>query len=63
MNALVTTAGLIAPTVVGRMIDSQGAAGYENAVLISAALLLLGAAAAFTLIDPARDAAARGARA
>ncbi|MEU8620523.1 MFS transporter [Streptomyces sp. NPDC048623] len=56
MNAVVTTAGLIAPTVVGRMIDSQGGAGYQNAVVLSAVLLLLGALAAFTLIDPARDA-------
>jgi MFS family permease len=55
MNAAVTTAGLIAPTVVGRMVDTQGTAGYENAVLLSGALLLLGAVAAFTLIDPTRD--------
>ncbi|MET8968547.1 MFS transporter [Streptomyces hydrogenans] len=57
MNAVVTTAGLIAPTVVGRMVDSQGTAGYQNAVVASAVLLLLGAVAAFALIDPARDAA------
>ncbi|XEC32530.1 MFS transporter [Streptomyces fradiae] len=56
MNAVVTTAGLIAPTVVGRMIDSQGGSGYQNAVVLSAVLLLLGAVAAFALIDPARDA-------
>ncbi|MGW8884242.1 MFS transporter [Streptomyces sp. NPDC055749] len=61
MNAVVTTAGLIAPTVVGRMVDSQGVAGYQNAATVSAVLLLLGAAAAFTLIDPARDAARSGA--
>ncbi|MGA5065227.1 MFS transporter [Streptomyces exfoliatus] len=57
MNAVVTTAGLIAPTLVGRMVDSQGTSGYQNAVVLSAVLLLLGAVAAFTLIDPARDAA------
>ncbi|MEV6204472.1 MFS transporter [Streptomyces sp. NPDC051771] len=57
MNALVTTAGLIAPVVVGRLIDTQGDAGYETAVLLSAALLSLGALASFTLVDPARDAA------
>lgn len=57
MNATVTTAGLIAPAVIGRMIDSQGVVGYENAVLLTGVLLLLGALAAFTLIDPARDAA------
>lgn len=61
MNAVVTTAGLIAPTVVGRMVDSQGVAGYQNAAMVSAVLLLLGAVAAFVLIDPARDAARAGA--
>ncbi|MEV6249458.1 MFS transporter [Streptomyces sp. NPDC051742] len=57
MNAVVTTTGLIAPTLVGRMVDSQGTSGYQHAVALSAVLLLLGAVAAFTLIDPARDAA------
>ncbi|WP_327124583.1 MFS transporter [Streptomyces sp. NBC_01727] len=57
MNATVTTAGLIAPAVVGSLVDSHGAAGYQTAVVLSGALLLLGALAAFTLIDPARDAA------
>ncbi|WP_244257980.1 MFS transporter [Streptomyces sp. Tu 2975] len=61
MNAVVTTAGLIAPTVVGRMVDSQGDGGYQNAVVASAVLLLLGAVAACTLIDPARDKARTGA--
>ncbi|WP_457492643.1 MFS transporter [Streptomyces sp. P5_D11] len=57
MNATVTTAGLIAPAVVGQLVDSQGVAGYQTAVLLSGVLLLVGALAAFTLIDPARDAA------
>ncbi|MFI8368390.1 MFS transporter [Streptomyces sp. NPDC085466] len=57
MNAVVTTAGLIAPVVVGRLIDTQGDAGYEHAVLLSGALLCLGALASLTLVDPARDAA------
>lgn len=57
MNAVVTTGGLIAPTLVGRMVDSQGTSGYQNAVVLSAVLLLLGAVVAFVLIDPARDAA------
>ncbi|MEU2930997.1 MFS transporter [Streptomyces sp. NPDC007251] len=56
MNAVVTTAGLIAPTLIGRLVDSQGAAGYQRAVLITGALLLLCGTAAVTLIDPARDA-------
>ncbi|MFE3458446.1 MFS transporter [Nocardiopsis aegyptia] len=57
MNALVTTAGLAAPAVVGMMVDSQGSDGYFNAVLLSGGLLLVGAVASFALIDPARDAA------
>ncbi|MET4643937.1 MFS transporter [Streptomyces sp. NPDC006539] len=57
MNATVTTAGLIAPAVVGQLVDSRGVAGYQTAVLLSGVLLLVGALAAFTLIDPARDAA------
>ncbi|MFB7512738.1 MFS transporter [Streptomyces sp. NPDC056144] len=61
MNAVVTTAGLIAPTVVGRMVDAQGPAGYQTAILVSAVLLLVGAACAFVLVDPARDAARVGA--
>ncbi|MBO2458374.1 MFS transporter [Actinomadura sp. LCR2-06] len=61
MNALVTTAGLIAPTVVGAMVDAQGHAGYQNAALAYAALLLVGALAAAVLIDPQRDAARTGA--
>jgi predicted MFS family arabinose efflux permease len=61
MNAVVTTAGLIAPAVVGHLVDSQGVTGYQTAVLVSGALLLLGAVAAFTLIDPARDAARQNA--
>lgn len=56
MNATVTTAGLIAPAVVGSLVDSHGTAGYQTAVVLSGGLLLLGALAAFTLIDPARDA-------
>ncbi|MGW7368217.1 MFS transporter [Streptomyces sp. NPDC054841] len=56
MNAVVTTAGLIAPTLIGRLVDTHGAAGYRYAVLITGALLLLGGTAAVTLIDPDRDA-------
>ncbi|GAA4838224.1 MFS transporter [Kitasatospora terrestris] len=55
MNAAVTTAGLIAPAVVGRLVDSQGTAGYQSAALLSGVLLTVGALCAFTLIDPARD--------
>ncbi|WP_405009133.1 MFS transporter [Kitasatospora sp. NBC_01539] len=55
MNAAVTTAGLIAPAVVGRLVDGQGTAGYQSAALLSGVLLTVGALSAFTLIDPARD--------
>ncbi|MEV7401918.1 MFS transporter [Streptomyces sp. NPDC091267] len=56
MNAVVTTAGLIAPTLIGRLVDTHGAEGYRYAVLITGAVLLLSGAAALTLIDPDRDA-------
>ncbi|MGW2746301.1 MFS transporter [Streptomyces sp. NPDC001450] len=56
MNAVVTTAGLIAPTLIGHLVDAHGAAGYQYAVLITGVLLLLGGTAAATLIDPDRDA-------
>jgi MFS family permease len=56
MNAVVTTAGLIAPTLTGYLVDTQGTAGYQHAVLLAGALFLLGGTAAVTLVDPARDA-------
>lgn len=55
MNAVVTTAGLAAPAVVGALVDAQGTDGYQSAVLLSGALLVVGAAASFLLVDPARD--------
>ncbi|MEU2249163.1 MFS transporter [Streptomyces sp. NPDC019224] len=57
MNALVTMAGLAAPAVVGALVDAQGTDGYQNAVVLSGLLLVLGSAASFWFIDPARDAA------
>ncbi|MDX3539856.1 MFS transporter [Streptomyces sp. MB09-01] len=56
MNAVVTTAGLIAPTLIGHLVDTRGVEGYQHAVLITGAVLLLSGAAALTLIDPDRDA-------
>ncbi|MFB7333675.1 MFS transporter [Streptomyces adustus] len=56
MNAVVTTAGLIAPTLIGHLVDAHGAGGYRYAVMITGVLLLLGGSAAVTLIDPDRDA-------
>jgi MFS family permease len=55
MNAVVTIAGFIAPTLIGHLVDTQGTAGYQRAILISGMLLLLGGTAAITLVDPARD--------
>ncbi|CAM5689683.1 MFS transporter [Streptomyces chartreusis] len=56
MNAVVTTAGLIAPTLIGSLVDTHGAGGYQYAVLITGALLVVGGTAAVTLINPDRDA-------
>ncbi|MET7600473.1 MFS transporter [Streptomyces sp. NPDC004082] len=56
MNAVVTTAGLIAPALIGHLVDTHGANGYRYAVLLTGALLVLGGTAAATLIDPERDA-------
>ncbi|MFD9401573.1 MFS transporter [Streptomyces sp. NPDC060011] len=57
MNAVVTTAGLAAPAVVGALVDARGTAGYETAMVLSGLLLALGAAASFLLVDPVRDTA------
>lgn len=57
MNAVVTAAGLAAPAVVGALVDARGDNGYHLAVTFSGALLVIGAAASFLLIDPARDTA------
>lgn len=55
MNALVTAAGLVAPAVVGALVDAQGTPGYRHAVLLCGALLVAGAITAHLLIDPDRD--------
>jgi MFS family permease len=55
MNAVVTTAGLIAPTLVGHLVDTHGTSGYRQSLVITGVLLLLGGTAAVALIDPARD--------
>ncbi|MGW7527651.1 MFS transporter [Streptomyces sp. NPDC054783] len=56
MNAVVTTAGPIAPALTGHLVDIQGRTGHQHAVLLAAVLLALGGTASVTLIDPARDA-------
>ncbi|WP_372345754.1 MFS transporter [Streptomyces sp. KL116D] len=60
MNAVVTAAGLAAPAVVGALVDARGTLGYQDAVLLSGALLAAGAVASFLLVDPARDRARLG---
>ncbi|MFI7005919.1 MFS transporter [Streptomyces sp. NPDC050145] len=55
MNALVTAAGLVAPAVVGALVDAGGTAGYRHAVLLSGVLLATGAVVAYALVDPERD--------
>ena len=55
MNAVVTTAGLVAPTLIGRLIDTEGTTGYRHAILLSGFVLLLGGAAAVAFVNPARD--------
>lgn len=55
MNAVVTTAGLVAPAIVGVMVDQQGPGGYQNAVIATGAMLLVGGLLSATLVDPARD--------
>ncbi|WP_329112726.1 MFS transporter [Streptomyces sp. NBC_01353] len=55
MNAVVTTAGLAAPAIVGFMVDKQGTDGYQNAVIITGAMLLVGGLLSATLVNPSRD--------
>ncbi|MFD6415310.1 MFS transporter [Streptomyces sp. NPDC060194] len=55
MNALVTVAGLLAPAIVGAMVDAQGDGGYRTAVVLSGVLIAVGAVIAYTMIDPERD--------
>ncbi|MGW2346974.1 MFS transporter [Streptomyces sp. NPDC001661] len=55
MNALVTVSGLLAPAAVGALVDAQGDAGYQHAVLVTGILVAVGAVLAFALIDPERD--------
>ncbi|WP_327660948.1 MULTISPECIES: MFS transporter [unclassified Streptomyces] len=55
MNALVTVSGLLAPAVVGALVDAQGDAGYQHAVFVTGVLVAIGAVLAFALIDPERD--------
>ncbi|MCX5463776.1 MFS transporter [Alcaligenes parafaecalis] len=54
-NSLSTTAGLVAPIVMGRLIQAEpGIAGFHQGFALTALLLLAGAALGFILVDPAR---------
>ncbi|SSY69323.1 MFS transporter [Alcaligenes faecalis] len=54
-NSLSTTAGLVAPIVMGRLIQAEpGLAGFHQAFALTAVLLLLGAVLGFVLVDPSR---------
>lgn len=58
-NAGYSTAGILAPSIMGLVLDAapDPATGYRNGYLILALLLLLGGVAGYLLINPARDAA------
>ncbi|ARP54281.1 MFS transporter [Alcaligenes faecalis] len=54
-NSLSTTAGLVAPIVMGRLIQAEpGIAGFHQGFALTALLLLAGAVLGFILVDPAR---------
>ena len=54
-NSLSTTAGLVAPIVMGRFIQAEpGMAGFHHGFALTAILLLAGAVVGFILVDPAR---------
>jgi len=57
-NAIYSTAGILAPAIMGRVVDAapDAVTGYRNGYLLMAVLLAAGGAIGFLLIDPARDA-------
>jgi MFS family permease len=55
-NSLVTTAGLIGPVAMGRLLGTAGDAhGYETGFAVTGLLLLMAGVAGFALIDPQRS--------
>ena len=55
-TSITTTAGLIGPVAMGRLLGAAGDAhGYEIGFMINGALLLAVGAAGFTLLDPQRS--------
>ncbi len=54
-NSLSTTAGLVAPIVMGRLIQAApGTSGFLTGFALTAVLLLAGAVAGWWMVDPAR---------
>ncbi|MGB8840918.1 MAG: MFS transporter [Aliidongia sp.] len=58
-NAIYSTAGILAPSVMGRVLDAapNPITGYRNGYLVLAVVLAVCGIAGYLLIDPARDAA------
>ncbi|RKE25995.1 sugar phosphate permease [Paraburkholderia sp. BL23I1N1] len=55
-NSIVTTAGLIGPVAMGKLLSATGdARGYEIGFAVTGTLLLIVGAAGFALIDPQRS--------
>jgi MFS transporter, ACS family, D-galactonate transporter len=55
-NSIVTTAGLIGPVAMGKLLGAAGdARGYEIGFAVTGALLLIVGTAGFALIDPQRS--------
>jgi MFS transporter, ACS family, D-galactonate transporter len=57
-NAVYSLAGILAPMIMGRLVDAGADPlnGYRSGYLLLAALLAVGGVIGFLLIDPARDA-------
>jgi len=55
-NSIVTTAGLIGPIAMGKLLGTAGdASGYEMGFAVTGVLLLVVGAAGWVLIDPQRS--------
>jgi ACS family D-galactonate transporter-like MFS transporter len=55
-NSIVTTAGLIAPVSMGKLLGLVGESrGYEIGFAVTGALLIAAGAAGFVLLDPQRS--------
>lgn len=55
--AIITSAGVVCPTVFGWIVDASGEGqGYSQAFIVSGMIVLAGGVAGFLLIDPGREA-------